>query len=337
MRLKHIKPGKLYWQGQVALEKTADGIQPLRLPLEKLRLFDDFLVRVARRPAGVRLRFITDSSAIGLEYTPSKTKNKHGRIDSIIDITVDGKLWRTVALDPGKTTVAFDNLPSGDKVVEFWLDNSNPQLAVKGLLIAESASINPDHQLRPRWVTYGSSITQCAEAHSPARTWPALLARKFNLNLTCLGFGSNCLVEPMIGLVIRDLRTDFISLKLGANCMGSYTPRTFKANVIGLIEIIREKNPVAPIAVISPILCPALETCKNEKGLSFGLARELLCDAVERVQSCGVKNIHYISGLDLLNDEKLLRADKLHPTAEGYVHIADNLAPRLAAVFGLTR
>ena len=39
---------------------------------------------------------------------------------------------------------------------------------------------------QPRWLVYGSSITQCGTAASPTETWPAIVARAKGLNHTNL-------------------------------------------------------------------------------------------------------------------------------------------------------
>ena len=49
---------------------------------------------------------------------------------------------------------------------------------------------------RPKWVTYGSSITHCRTAESPSQTWPGVAARQSGLNLTCLGYGAVATWNP---------------------------------------------------------------------------------------------------------------------------------------------
>ena len=66
----------------------------------------------------------------------------------------------------------------------------------------------------------------------------------------------------MIARMIRDLPADFLSMKVGINIQGGNTlnERTFRAAIIGFVQIVREKHPDTPFAVISPIYSPPRET-----------------------------------------------------------------------------
>ena len=137
-------------------------------------------------------------------------------------------------------------------------------------------------------------------------------------------------MRPMTARMIRDLPADYISLKLGINVYGSATleRRTFKPAIIGMVQIIREKHPDTPIAVISPVISPPRETTENAVGFTLQAMRAEVEDTVRRiVDVCGDTNIHYFDGRDLLGeaeaDEKHLPGD-LHPSPAG----ADLIAHR---------
>ena len=82
--------------------------------------------------------------------------------------------------------------------LEIWLPH-RATVTIVSLEVSATASIASQlKDVRPRWITHGSSITHCAEAHSPSRTWPATAARMANLNLFSLGFGGQvCEVDPV--------------------------------------------------------------------------------------------------------------------------------------------
>lgn len=81
------------------------------------------------------------------------------------------------------------------------------------------------------------------------------------LHLTSLGFGSQCHLDPMVGMVIAELPADYITLKLGINAIsGSLTGRTYPAAAVGLVQIIRQRHPDTPMTLVSPIGCPPRET-----------------------------------------------------------------------------
>lgn len=330
--MKSIKPNARFFAGVVSLERGERGVKPWRLPVAKRALFaapDDVLAARAERAAGVRLRFETDASAVSLVCTTDAP-------NYAFDITHENRLLQTVRISETSGTVRFDALPPGLKTMEIWLPVAAP-VWVRGLQVERGAVLRPVADPRPRWITYGSSITHCGSAHSPARTWPATAARLANLNLTCLGYGGSCHLEPMVARMIRDLPpAALISLKVGINIQGgaALSPRTFKAAVIGFIQILREKHRTTPLVVISPILSPPRETTDNAVGLSLTKMRIEIEDAVRRVQeTCGDRNLYYVSGLELFGTELAAAhlPDQLHPDGDGYEAMGRNFVEKVLA------
>lgn len=304
--------------GAISCQRGDGWLRPWRLPCGQLDLFpspDNNLVNAAGAAAGVRVQFVTDADHFELHSEPHAGAR-------LFDLTCNNELLATVSLPPGETCVRFEGLPPGTHPYAVWLSQSAP-VALRSLGVPDGALLEPVTDHRPRWITYGSSITHCGAAHSPARTWPATAARIGDLALTCLGYGGQCHLDPMIARMIRDTPADIISLKVGINIQGgsSLSLRTFKPALIGAVQIIREKHPDIPIAVISPIISPPRETTPNLVGLSLTMMREELADAVARLQSAtGDRNVHYFNGLDLFGIDLAADylPDLLHPNGDGY-------------------
>ncbi len=326
--MKAIAVTPKWFAGAVSFERAEGGLRPWRLPVSERGLFpspDEGLLARAEMPAGVRLRFETEARALGLRCAARNEKR-------LFDLTLGPKLLATAALDENATDVLFENLPAGRKVVELWLPQRKLAV-VRRLLLPAGATARPAPDRRPKWVAYGSSITHCGEAHSPARTWPATIARAMDWNLTCLGYGGQCHLDPMVARMIRDLPADFISLKLGINVMGSgsLNRRSFRPAVIGLVKIIREKHPRTPLAVVSPIISPPRETTPNAVGMTLTLMREQVQDAVARLVAAGDRRIFYVSGLDLFGPgETGYLPDHLHPNGDGYELLGRNFVRQVA-------
>ena len=216
-------------------------------------------------------------------------------------------------------------------MAEVWLPHTSP-IEVTGLAVSPGRSCEPAADARPKWITYGSSLTHCRRAHSPARTWPAIVARRRRWHLTSLGFGGNCCLEPMLGIAIRDLPADFISLKLGINCInnGALSARTFKAAVIGLVQIIRERHPDTPLALISPIGFPPHETRPNLVGYTIGGMRDDIEDACDRLSRRGDGNLYHFNGLELFSLDEIAQyaEDQCHPDADGIELMAEHFLQR---------
>jgi GDSL-like lipase/acylhydrolase family protein/salicyl acyltransferaes SsfX3-like protein len=318
-----------FFQGVASVEKGDGRWQAWRLPHEQAALFpspDDSLMTNASKGSGVRLRFETDSQNIRIETEPldAVDNDPHPHFD----VTIDGDLVATGTAGKGDESVLIEGIPAGTKVVELWLPQSIP-LVITAVLIDDGCQANAVEDNRKKWITYGSSLTHCVRAHSPSRTWPALVARKHNLNLTSLGFGGQCHLDPMVGMTIRDMPADLISLKLGINCMGTLSARTYPANIIGLVRIIREKHPATPIALVSPIASPPRETTPSATGITLCKMRELMKDAHSRLVEMGDENLYYFDGLTVFNEEETTQYapdDLCHPDADGIELMAQNFS-----------
>jgi len=319
---EHVRVDETMFEGAVSCEFGDGWIRPWRLPFGQLSLFppEDGIQARAIMAAGVRLRFATNSPTIALQMVPQAAARR-------FDLTLDGEILHSVVADPQAETVEFPDLPAGVHTYELWLP-TNATVELRHLILATGASFCVPADPRPKWITYGSSITHCGGATSPARAWPATAARARKLNLTCLGYGGQCHLEPMVARMIRDLPADLISLKLGINVQGGSTlnARTFKPAVIGLVQIIRERHPLTPIVLVSPIISPPRETAPNQVGLSLAKMREEVEDAWRRLVASGDRQLYYVHGHRLFGEELVAEylPDQLHPNGPGYEIMGHN-------------
>lgn len=311
MQLKPDAP-QLTWQGAVSLQKTEDWVMPWRTPHPEHVLFPEPLLERSAMPAGVRISFRSNTTQVSGNIVP---QNENG----ILDLCCDGEQIDAIDLKQ-KESFAFTGLADGEKLIELWLPQFG-RFQLRSLEIDDGTTLETFTDTRPRWITYGSSITQCRAAASPTQTWPAVVAQTHGLNLTCLGYGGQCHLDAMVARMIRDLPADYISMCLGINIQGasSLGPRAFRPAIIGAVQIIREKHPDIPIALMSPICCPPREDNPNTVGFHLKGMREEVQAAAEALQAHGDTQIHYVDGLSVFGADFVhLLPDDLHPDAEGY-------------------
>ena len=310
--------GVFTFEGSVSVQRTDDWVMPWRINHELLELYPYLNEKKAKQPSGVRLAFSTTSVHIQLrliEVPPGL----------MLDLIADGEHRETVTPDGQSPYVIFRPLPAGLKQVEIWLDPRN-EFKLNRVMVDEDAVIYKTNVIQKRWVHYGSSISQSLEARTPSTIWTALVARKFNLHLTNLGFHSECKCEPLMAVLIRDLPADLITLKIGINLVdGDLNRRTFKPAVLGMIKIIREKHPDTPLVVCSPIYTPLYDDIKGGSGYNLKEMRTVIVECVEILSRYGDWNLYYVDGLKLFGPEAIEHMpDQLHPDADGQYLLAEH-------------
>jgi lysophospholipase L1-like esterase len=320
--------------GHISLVDTPEGKQPLRLPASETHLYDMFNQLAARLASGVRLRLITDATRLKLTTVQRQSyMTQPNQWPAHYDLFIDDEPNRRVlaaggvqfglsGAAPGDPTAILDlpGLPAGEKRLELWL----PPMALVTIAAVEidsGARWSPWPDQSPRIVFHGSSITHGVEADAASDAWPAIAARLAGAQMLNLGWAGSCLISGLAARIIRDQPADLIVLELGINVHGEglLKARTFLSSVHSLLSIVREAHAATPIAIVSPIYCPAAETIAQGDGLTLVQMRDLLEQAVNMRKAAGDDQLFYISGLDLLgeNDAGDL-ADGLHPNSAGY-------------------
>jgi hypothetical protein len=269
--------------------------------------------------SGVRLRFETDAETIALRFDPLPQPQAHIPNGHAFDAVIGNKIVRSVYASKDATKIGFGAIEEGLRTVELWLPPSCP-VGLREIEAGGASVLRPLPDRRPMWVTWGSSLTHCVRAGSAARTWPATVARRHNLNLVCLGFGGDCHLDPMVAMVIRDLPAGYISMKLGINAVStSLSPRTYPALVVAAVAIVREKHAYTPLALISPMANPTRESTPTQTGYTLEEMRADMAAVHRALTAAGDMNLYYVNGLDFfgLDDIDRYTVDNLHPNAEG--------------------
>ena len=331
-------------EGALGVRVSNGYLRAWRLPLDDLALHDQGLVWTASQPAGVRIRFRTDSTTIRLTCEHVILGGAPAP-DARYDLVIDDEVVDTCPVAAPHANVSFGGLPGGDSVVEVWL----PQevgVRIRAVEVDDGAALAPAPDLRPRWVTYGSSITHCAGAPGPTDTWPARAARQLGWHLTCLGYSGMCHLDPLVARAMSAVGADRFTLKLGINVhnLASLRQRTFAPLVHGFLATLRDRHATTPITLISPIISPDRESDprthlvlgENEVvangDLTLERMREILRDVVEKWRDRGDANVDYLDGRTLLGEADAdCLPDGLHPDDEGNRRIADRFAQHFAA------
>ncbi|MEZ5559521.1 MAG: SGNH/GDSL hydrolase family protein [Pseudomonadales bacterium] len=267
--------------GALDFDQRGAGISPRRLPAWTRLQTPSLMDVIVRMPSGVRLRFRTDSSRVGVTFLATNMVTPPAaRRPIVFNLEADGIVaaatstaGNTLVLEPRNPgafelrrgdadTLWFDLGAGRTRDCELWLPH-NAFVELRSLHVDPDAQVLPPAaETRPRWIHYGSSISHCMEAAEPALIWPAVAARRAGVALQNLGFGGQCHLDQFVARTIRAAEADLISIKTGINVinMDSMRERVFTPALHGFIDTIREGKPETPLLIISPIFCPSAET-----------------------------------------------------------------------------
>jgi hypothetical protein len=277
----------------------------------------------AATPAGVRAAWQTTAATVSLEI---RAELDIYSLIAPVDFLIDGVLHARRPVEAGEQRITVE-LPPGPVRLEIWL----PQAGAIGVrAVSFDGAAEPQPPVGPRWITYGSSITQCTGAYGPSETWPALVAREHGWDLIALGFAGECHLDPIAARTIRDTPARLISLCLGINIYGgeTFSGRTLPGQVESFLATVRDGHPHTPIVVITPLHAPNVEGKPNALGLTLDDVRT----CVELgARALGDPELQLIDGRTVLSIEEAqaLYVDDLHPGPEGYRLIGERLAPLL--------
>lgn len=277
-------------------------------------------------PGGGRIRFSSTTSRLSLRVDVVQAQKKLAYFDAY----VDGEPAGSAGATGPKTAelVLFSGRDRRPKQITIYLPHTS-EVRIHAVGIDADATLGPAAGFaRPApLVCYGSSVLQGTGADHPATTYPAVLARRLNLDFVNLGFGGAGKAEPaVVALVNRPAVSGFL-FDLGK----SYGPQS-KDVFARMLADIRSVHPTAPIICVTPIYATREAKEPAYEKLSEDLRALMRAAAVDR-RDAGDRHIHVIEGLDLFGPaDQALFKDPLHPNDEGNVRMGERLANRVRNV-----
>ena len=298
-----------------------------RVPADVAASVSERVAIRANQPSGGRVRFTTDSDVLVLRvHTGRKEQDFH--VSPMLESGVD--VYMNTARGPrfvssmrpefaDKADYEFSvPLPKGEKELTLYLPVYGELIDLYvGLAANATLGAHSPYTYTKPIVFYGSSITQGCAASRPAKTYPALLSRRFDCDFINLGFSGSCRGEQEIVDYMASLDMSVFVCDFDHNRSSAEKLESAHFNVY---ETIRKKHPDIPFYMISR---PDFRFNK----MDFD-RRAVIMESYLRAWRAGDENVSFIDGSAFFNQADLIdcTVDTGHPTDVGFEYMANAIA-----------
>jgi len=341
--------GDLELNNTVELEPAAGGgVYLRRFPKQVRDVLSPLGRMVSQESAGCELRFVTAAPNIRLVVSSVPSPLAPHELHNQDLVIFKGAFFHShVCLEPGKINhlhltditgdlqKGVDGLKPEVRDTEYFSSNVWRVLfgcyaAVFHELDTYGYAVRPPLETekpRRRMLCYGSSITNGASPTMYHMCYVQQAARHLKADVFNQGLSGACLCEPEMAeyLAARD-DWDLITLELGVNMRGTFTPEDFEKRSRYLIETVSGAHLKKPVCLIT--VYPNAESSENAAEPSELQARQsAYCEILRRIaaeNSSG--NLHLLEGADLLTDYSGMTRDLIHPGDYGHTEMGWNLA-----------
>lgn len=309
------------------LDENQEDHQFSRIILDDIEIRDS-LKKQAMNTAGVRVRFRTNSNYLSLRFTglarPGYSHPHHSEYGaSGIDIYVNNTYSTTLLVpDCGVSVQLADDENKQLHDVELFLPNFS-RTKVIDIGLERGALIKTSKKYEKSIVFYGTSITQGSGTSRASLSYPAIVSRRLNSDYYNLGFSGNAHGDREIAEIISNVNTDLFFLEFSRQA--KTTNGSIGERLKMFYEVLRNKNPLLPIVVVSSIYDSSERTGK----IDIEERRKEFFEAYLHLKK-NDSNIHFVHGNDLLGKNDLDGLiDGTHPNTLGASLIADRVTPYL--------
>ena len=276
-------------------------------------------------PAGVRLRFTSDSTLIRIHFRYGDGARKKFRATLLVDGVVHSHPGAATEAPEWKGTL-FEQPTLARHTFDLWL----PPWALARVVNIETA----DHRelkaappLPVRWLVLGDSISQGMDCATAVTNHIARCALALDAEVHNLAIGG-AILDPRLALSLPEGRYDVVSVAYGTNDISIGIPAaTFAHRMEALLDALAAAHPKAPVVVISNPPVPGRPE-PDKHGQSIADYRRALREFHHPPR------VFVLDGDRLVPNEPRWFVDNVHPNDEGFARYADALLPVLREALG---
>lgn len=305
--------------GTVDIQSGTDGIRFYRFRKAQMDYYkenrEDFF-RKSKATAGVRLCFMTDSTALKVVYTLEQgSSRKFAHFDVCENEVLVGHFGveeETAALQTGEVA-----LSEGEKLVELYFPWTAAAV-IKEIALSDGATFTPAKRQKTM-LTYGDSITQGYDAVYPSFAYATALARYLDADSINRGIGGE-IFRPELLSEREDFDPDYITVAYGTNDWSCRAMESFAEHCRSFYAALSEQYPTARIYAITPIWRK-----DGEEERPIGVPHKALLSIMEDLL-WDLPNVTVIAGYPLTPHLPEFFSDRyLHPNDRGFMEYAHQL------------
>lgn len=316
-------------------EETAELYD--RLPARAEKIVREEVWNLSRQSSGIRILFKTDARAIAARWTVRSERMALPHMPATgvsgLDLYVQvGTAWKWLGAGrPGEfptseALLAWDLEPGTRQYLLYlplYNGTRNVQIGVpSGSSIERISSDSPATLL-----FYGTSITHGGCASRPGMSYPAIIARRLDLDFINLGFSGNGKTEPEMASLLAELDPAIYIL----DSLPNLSPSEVKERIGPFVEIIRQKHPETPVVLVESIAYADAFLVQHRRE-RYQASNAILRNFYEAAVGAGDRNLYYVKADELIGTDGDGTVDGTHPTDLGFLRMADALVPIIQSI-----
>ncbi|HEV7330902.1 MAG TPA: SGNH/GDSL hydrolase family protein [Flavisolibacter sp.] len=313
-----------------------------RLPLRFKNNMRPYLWELSQRPAGMAIRFTTNSPTIAVRWKTNKSMYFPHVAESLIrGVDLYGKKngkWFYAGLGKPSTNenheaVVIKGMDSNMK--EFLLHLPTYEtvdsvfIGVAPGFVIQSPAKRGFRSRKPV-VFYGTSIVQGASAMRPGMAYPSIISRNLNIEAINLGFSGNAHLDTIIARAMTEVDASCYVLDCGPNL----TPAMVRERLRPFINILKQGRASVPVLLVGNIPYPHALFDKDVRQ-KIDSVNQIFQETFIQLKKEGVKELYYLPSKNLIGVDGEATVDGVHPTDLGFFRLAQGIGNLLRQILKL--
>jgi hypothetical protein len=306
-----------------------------RVPAAYKPLLRPYMWSLSKSSAGLSVRFVTNSTRIGVKWTLISD----ARMDHMADTGIKGldlyckvgKSWEFVNTarlsGVNNDFLLVDNMSKTSREYRMFLPLYDGVTNVEVLTDSLSSFEKPAPLTSKPIVFYGTSITQGGCASRPGMAYTNIISRKLDVNCVNLGFNGNGKMEKPIAELMSGIDASFYVI----DCVPNMSVADIRTNTKPLIDVIRAKQLHTPIVLVEGLMYEKSFLDDSTKALINNKNTALKSEYTKLIKA-KYSNIYYIDNVNALGSDHEGTVDGVHLTDLGFLRFSDFLIAKFRSL-----